>query len=1110
MKRIIISALLVIYCSSIQQIMAQSSNHNYVLKKTMRNAYGSASSDLIQYYDGLGRPSETVRKQFTPDAKDLVSRIEYDAFGRVSKAWLPVKAQQASGNYYGPYQTSDLYKNESNTPETVIYSETLYEPSPLSRTSQQYGPGKEWKDHSRAVKTEYMTNASSATGDTHCGYYYLSGANLVRNGLYQANSLYIVKTTDENNNVSYEFTDKLGRVVLQRQINGAEANRFIDTYFVYDDWGNLAYVLPPLCADGTTSGTFTPENEIIKKYAYLYRYDNRNRCTEKKLPGAGWIYMVYDKADRLVLSQDGVQRNKEWTFFKYDALGRMILSGYKQGDDAAFQQEKARCTNALIVESFSMQSGPVQRYTNNSPLSVTTAEVRIINYYDNYDWTGQFNNVGTPDLNALTYVSKSGFGTRHNSAQGMLTGNFTKLLDGSKKSITANYYDDKGQLVQNCIINMKGGFDRTFFSYNFDGTLDKKQAEQTGMSPQSDITELYQYAYDTQGRLTSTDYKLNNETPVALSRLVYNDLGQMVTKTIADGKGVTNYSYNTRGWIKEQQGNKFSQKYFYSESPLSNATKYFNGNISAIQWKTSENADMVRGYIFQYDSLNRVQTSFYAEGENMMSSNERYSEYLKYDKQGNMKSILRGGRMDNGTYSWFDNIDFQVYDGNKATCIFDYSGEQTRPDVMEFKNGYWAATRYTYDENGNMTSDLNKYVRKIEYNQLNLPKRVEQTKDGHWVENLYDASGVKYSSTHYTNTVPAITTSKNYIGNKVYENGELKMILTEEGYVEKNGNTYNHFYYLKDHLGNNRMVLNAAGQIAQATNYYPFGASFAEDPARMDQEKQPYKFNGKEMDRMYGLDWYDYGARIYNPTMGRFTTMDPLAEKYYSISPYAYCLNNPMRFTDPTGMAVTEDEEKTTYTGEDAQNMFVQLQNALQAASKPIADFFGVHDDPKDIDAREQKKARLENAQQNIDAANEFLMAIIPGGNYLKFCFDLSSGNTNAVWAATPWLLFDIATAGKGKAITVLGKYPDYMNFATKLGAKRFNIPIKIWDAMSEPEQWAANVKFLDRAINQGNAIILSNKVTDISKVTGAFRKELDYLISKGYKLSSNGLQMIK
>ena len=152
------------------------------------------------------------------------------------------------------------------------------------------------------------------------------------------------------------------------------------------------------------------------------------------------------------------------------------------------------------------------------------------------------------------------------------------------------------------------------------------------------------------------------------------------------------------------------------------------------------------------------------------------------------------------------------------------------------------------------------------------------------------------------------------------------MILTDEGYVTRGNGVFKYYYYLKDHLGNNRVVMDASGQVVQTTDYYASGLSTTRGT---NPEKQPYKYNGKELDRMFGLDTYDYSARMYDPAMGRFMTMDPLAEKYYSISPYAYCNNNPVRFTDPTGMWI-EDEDGFHTRSEDEIRQFVQQNQQRQ------------------------------------------------------------------------------------------------------------------------------------------------------------------------------------
>jgi RHS repeat-associated protein len=157
---------------------------------------------------------------------------------------------------------------------------------------------------------------------------------------------------------------------------------------------------------------------------------------------------------------------------------------------------------------------------------------------------------------------------------------------------------------------------------------------------------------------------------------------------------------------------------------------------------------------------------------------------------------------------------------------------------------------------------------------------------------LYSAAGEKLQVKQGT----AATTD--YVGNKIYENGSLKRILVDGGYIEYNGTTPTYYFYIQDHLGNNRMVANASGAVVQTNHYYPFGATFAENSGA---STNPYKYNGKELDAKNGLNWLDYGARHYDPVIGRWGVLDPKAEKYYSVSPYVYALNNPIYLIDKDG-----------------------------------------------------------------------------------------------------------------------------------------------------------------------------------------------------------------
>ena len=209
---------------------------------------------------------------------------------------------------------------------------------------------------------------------------------------------------------------------------------------------------------------------------------------------------------------------------------------------------------------------------------------------------------------------------------------------------------------------------------------------------------------------------------------------------------------------------------------------------------------------------------------------------------------------------------------------------------FEFKDSMKQANEYTYDANGNLTKDLNKGISGITYNFLNLPNAVTFS-DGSTITYTYGADGTKLRTVH---KIGSTTTTTDYCGNVIYENGVQKLLLTEEGYITLSDSKYH--YYLKDHQGNNRVVISQSGTVEETNHYYPFGGAFAST-----SNVQPYKYNGKELDSKKGLNWYDYGARHYDAALGRFTTNDRFAEKYYSMSPYQYGANNPVNNIDVNG-----------------------------------------------------------------------------------------------------------------------------------------------------------------------------------------------------------------
>ncbi|WP_459783481.1 RHS repeat domain-containing protein [Bacteroides rodentium] len=302
------------------------------------------------------------------------------------------------------------------------------------------------------------------------------------------------------------------------------------------------------------------------------------------------------------------------------------------------------------------------------------------------------------------------------------------------------------------------------------------------------------------------------------------------------------------------------------------------------------NESTVRGYKFTYDGMNRLVAAAYGETAGIGTNVDRFSERVTgYDKNGNIKGVQRYGQTSAGTYGMIDNLTF-TFDGNRLSRVDDSATASAYNNGFEFKDAAKQANEYAYDANGNLTKDLNKGISNMSYNCLNLPSAVTFS-DGSTFTYTYAADGTKLKTVH---KIGAATTTTDYCGNVIYENGLQKLLLTEAGYVTLNDKKYH--YYLKDHQGNNRVVINQSGTVEETNHYYPFGGVFASS-----NSVQPYKYNGKEFDAKKGLNWYDYGARHYDAALGRFTTVDPLAEKHYSESLYTYCYSNPINCIDPNG-----------------------------------------------------------------------------------------------------------------------------------------------------------------------------------------------------------------
>ena len=470
-------------------------------------------------------------------------------------------------------------------------------------------------------------------------------------------------------------------------------------------------------------------------------------------------------------------------------------------------------------------------------------------------------------------------------SKGSLTGSAVTVSGSSTKIYKGYYYDVKGRVTKVVQNNLLGGYDVTNTVYTFTGQPATVTHSHTA-SGKSTRTEVYTYSYDHADRVSKVEHTLGG-TKITLADYTYDSFGRLSTKSLhGSAANKLTYAYNLRSWLTGITSTRFTQNLYYNTGV---GTARYNGNISSMTWK-SGNESTVRGYKFTYDGLDRMLNATYGETAGISTNANRFSENVTgYDKNGNIKGLQRYGQLSSAAYGMIDNLTLTL-NGNQLNRVDDAVAASTYNGGFEFKNGANAADEYSYDANGNLTKDLNKGISGITYNFLNLPNAVTFS-DGSTITYTYGADGTKLRTVH---KIGSTTTTTDYCGNVIYENGVQKLLLTEEGYITLSDSKYH--YYLKDHQGNNRVVISQSGTVEETSHYYPFGGVFASAG-----NVQPYKYNGKELDTKKGLNWYDYGARHYDAVLGRFITVDALYDKHFKVSPYVYCGNEPVGRIDPDG-----------------------------------------------------------------------------------------------------------------------------------------------------------------------------------------------------------------
>ena len=792
----------------------------------------NTKAESVTYIDGLGRPVQTVVTKGSAGQKDLISPQQYERMNREPRKYLPYA--DLTSTTYGSYKTDwatkqpAFYNGQLSgvQADAVAFSYTIFEQSGLNRPLAQGAVGTVWQPNAsdaydatkKVMSIKYETNLATdnvVKWNVASATVAFDITQITRNGYYADSQLIVKHLWDENKNEIKEYTDKEGHVILKRVQDGAST--WAETYYIYNEFGMLSAVIQP---EGVAALPATLNYTFASNWMFLYRYDDRGRMVMKKVPGADSVVMMYDQWDRLVLTQDGVQRaktNKEFLFTKYDVLNRPVMTGIYVSNTA--HNTLRDQVMAATVRYENINTAATEGYTLNLSFPTAYQELLTIMHYDSYanlpSWKSNY-----------AFVSENGNTTYNSYTNGLVVASQTKQIGTASWLKTVTYYDDEYRPVQVSGDNIKNGKDRITTQLMFDGKPVEQWQSHTSTFYSTAIVIKKKFSYDHADRVLTVKHQINSQTEVTIAANTYNEVGQLLNKklhiTAAQPTALQtlDYGYNIRGWLTNvnrventagvttyDANDLFAFELCYNVTTLTGGVAQFNGNISEQKWK-GPFAETPNGYTYTYDKLSRLLSSVSSDKSGASwSVNNKYDEKnITYDRNGNIKTLAR---YENGTA--IDNLTYGTYTGNQLIKVDD-TGDAT----LGFKNPVSTATEYYYDQNGSMYKDDNKGISNIVYNYLNLPATITVTGKG-TINYLYDAMGNKVRKITYDQATNKSDTIY-YAGAMIYAKDTLQLINYDEGRIRPakineaaaasaaNFN-YVYDYFMKDHLGNVRMVL---------------------------------------------------------------------------------------------------------------------------------------------------------------------------------------------------------------------------------------------------------------------------------------------------------------
>jgi RHS repeat-associated protein len=675
--------------SNIAQITVNvvTTNQNNIQSRTI-NAYGittstqadglTALNDAKQsttFYDGLGRPSQTVLKQGSlvtlSSPTDLVNCNQYDGVNNEPFKYLPYVSAANDGNFrINALPEQNQYNNTQFPNEVYNYEQTNYEPSPLYRINNISAPGNSWTGNNRSNQSIYTNNTLSdgvriwfVTNSGSVGVF----GSYSTPTIYPAGTLYKEISIDEQNHQVIVFKDLDGRTILNKEQTmgapddgtGAGYSGWLCTYYIYDDLDNLRCIIQPRGVELLLQNNWditASSSIVLNEQCFRFEYDQRNRKIIKKNPGTTETYMVYDVLDRLVMTQDANLRvlsgGPKWLVTLYEnTLDRQVQTGRILNSllsNNTFAQHLSNAYSSTAYPFGTPGSGweqlTVTHYDDYtgipSGLSATlnTSTIDMADFYSTLNASPLYAQALTQST-PTTAITTKGLVTWMQSA---VVDQATWNSQPTKYISSANIYDNRARLIQQESINISGGLDLGTFQYDFSGRVliaDLKTNKISTPNPTQTYEVLTRKSYDDLGRIKMIEKKIVNyfsNSWVTISSPAYDALGHLKSKQLNNTNTSTaleieNYDYNIRGWLLGMnrdyaKGQSIPNSHFGFDLGYDNTTiapsgggsignytaAIYNGNITGTTWKSAGDGKM-RKYDYTYDGDNRLLSANFSQ-----------------------------------------------------------------------------------------------------------------------------------------------------------------------------------------------------------------------------------------------------------------------------------------------------------------------------------------------------------------------------------------------------------------------------------------------------------------------------------------------------------------